>query len=50
MAGPTCDEWAQFLPVHALGDACASMADEVWRSPWAYQISAIVIASYQIVT
>jgi hypothetical protein len=50
-ARPTCDDWAQFLPVHALGDACASMADDVWWSPWLVdKMSAIVIASYQIVT
>jgi hypothetical protein len=28
-ARPTCDHWAQFLPIHALGDACTSMADQV---------------------
>ena len=24
---PTCNDWAQFLPVYTLGDACTSMAD-----------------------
>jgi hypothetical protein len=28
-ARPTCNDWAQLLPVYTLGDACTSMADQV---------------------